>query len=55
MAIGVRSHQIRYDHSGHLPDDLADALIFDKLTKSNLSNRIIDVKLETKREKERYT
>lgn len=54
VAIGIRSHQIRYDHSDHLPDEISEALIFDKLTKNDLSNRIVDVRTEIKKEKERY-
>lgn len=38
-----------------MPDDLSEALIFDKQTKANIANRIVDVKTEIKKEKERYT
>ena len=54
MAIGIRAHQIRYDRSGQLPDDLSEALMFNRTTKSALSNRIVDVRTEIKHEKERY-
>ncbi|CAF0758116.1 unnamed protein product [Rotaria sordida] len=54
VAIGIRCHQIRYDRSTHLPDDLSDALIFNRINKLGLTNRIVDVKTEIKREKERY-
>lgn len=55
MAIGIRAHQIRYDRSGQLPEDLSNALIFNRNNKSSLSNRIVDVRSEIKHEKERYT
>ncbi|CAF4873522.1 unnamed protein product, partial [Rotaria sp. Silwood1] len=54
VAIDIRSHQIRYDRSTHLPDDLSDALIFNRINKLGLTSRIVDVKTEIKREKERY-
>ncbi|CAF3878718.1 unnamed protein product [Adineta steineri] len=54
VAVSIRSHQIRYDRSTHLPDDLSDSLIFNKNNKSALTHRIVDVKTEIKREKERY-
>lgn len=54
VAIGIRSHQIRYDRSTHLPDDLSDALIFNRNYKLGLASRIVDVRTEIKREKERY-
>ncbi|CAM4893268.1 unnamed protein product [Rotaria socialis] len=54
VATGIRSHQIRYDRSTHLPDDLSDALIFNRINKSGLTSRIVDVRAEIKREKERY-
>jgi hypothetical protein len=38
-----------------LPEDLSDALIFNRINKLGLTNRIVDVKTEIKREKERYT
>ncbi|UJR37290.1 hypothetical protein I4U23_029999 [Adineta vaga] len=54
VAVGLRCNQIRYDHSTYLPDDLSDCLIFNKKSKTDLTNRIVDVKTEIKREKERY-
>ncbi|CAF1167075.1 unnamed protein product, partial [Adineta ricciae] len=54
VAIGLRCHQIRYDRSTHLPDDLSDCLIFNKKSKAGLQSRIVDVITEIKGEKDRY-